>query len=818
MAAFERLVERLGAGRIGQRTGKTTMARCPGPNHRNGDRNPSLSISPRDDGRGVVLCCHAGCATGDILGALNMTTAELFDDYGNGHNGNGHAIKTPAPPADESKHELYDSAKAAAMSVGDGFIRRYGRKALLESHKYYVDGILFGVVVRCDPPKGKKQFMPISRLGDKWVIKAGSKLWPLFRIDELPADGTVYVCEGEKATDAAHELGLAATTSQGGSNRPKGSDWSTLAGRDVVILPDNDKPGDKYADTVAGILTGLFPPAIVRIVELPDRPDGGDIADLIPPFPDDDELAGLLQTVETLTAEATPIAIEPATSEPPTALFPATDDEHDAEHDGPTDNGLVWEPFPLNCLPDELAAFVTNRAESISVDPALVVSPLLASLATVIGNTRSVQMKPGWHEPAILWTMAVADSGGGKSPAYSASLSFLEEIELRLEAGNRELAITAEQQARAYEATLSAWRADAKKMGADDAGPAPTEPESYVPDAIIISDTTVEALAPMLSHNTRGLLLARDELSGWIAGFDRYSGGGGKVSAEVGQWLELHSGKPIRINRVRGGRVFVSDPRLSITGGIQPKILRAAIGNQHTDNGLLQRFLICEPPRQRRRFDTPPIDYGISEAVRRIFNVIYDEKNTGIVPLTPEAERVFREFFHEHARRQSTAAGPVAGAMAKTEATAGRLALLISVARMAAIDGDTTTPISGDDMAAGVTLANWYLNEWMRLHWDATDGGDAEAEQMGRAAEAVNRYLKDHGGDASRKSLYRGVAMLGGPEGADRVISYMVKTGAVETYTRTRGGGAGRPSERIRRATPPAEPAVNATPIDEWLG
>lgn len=34
---------------------------------------------------------------------------------------------------------------------------------------------------------------------------------------------------------------------------------------------------------------------------------------------------------------------------------------------------------------------------------------------------------------------------------------------------------------------------------------------------------TVEAIAPILLHNPRGLLMYRDELAGWIGDMDRYS-------------------------------------------------------------------------------------------------------------------------------------------------------------------------------------------------------------------------------------------------------------------------------------------------------
>jgi hypothetical protein len=45
------------------------MCRCPGPLHKNGDRNPSLSVKDGRDGR-LLLYCFAGCEYLEIRDAL----------------------------------------------------------------------------------------------------------------------------------------------------------------------------------------------------------------------------------------------------------------------------------------------------------------------------------------------------------------------------------------------------------------------------------------------------------------------------------------------------------------------------------------------------------------------------------------------------------------------------------------------------------------------------------------------------------------------------------------------------------------------------
>jgi putative DNA primase/helicase len=68
------------------------------------------------------------------------------------------------------------------------------------------------------------------------------------------AGKTIYHLEGPKDVETARErLGVVATTS--GST----SSWRTefksyYVGADVVVVPDNDGPGHKYAQKVAGDL------------------------------------------------------------------------------------------------------------------------------------------------------------------------------------------------------------------------------------------------------------------------------------------------------------------------------------------------------------------------------------------------------------------------------------------------------------------------------------------------------------------------------------------------------------------------------------
>ncbi|MBX3322573.1 MAG: hypothetical protein KF757_06240 [Phycisphaeraceae bacterium] len=134
---------------------------------------------------------------------------------------------------------------------------------------------------------------------------------PLYKLPALlnadPCD-TIIVVEGEKAADAAAACGWLSTTSAGGAKAAKHSDWSALAGREVVIFPDNDESGENYATIVAklAMAAGARSVRIMRLVERwTQLAKGGDIADILETEGGDAEKVRVM--VDELIAKTPPI-------------------------------------------------------------------------------------------------------------------------------------------------------------------------------------------------------------------------------------------------------------------------------------------------------------------------------------------------------------------------------------------------------------------------------------------------------------------------------------------------------------------------------
>lgn len=106
---------------------------------------------------------------------------------------------------------------------------------------------------------------------------------PLYQLPEVLArkDEPVWVVEGEKCADALIRLGYVATTSAHGSQSPQQTDWTPLRSRTILISPDNDRPGEDYAQAVTVLIRSANPEAAIKVIRLPGLDDGEDIVDWI---------------------------------------------------------------------------------------------------------------------------------------------------------------------------------------------------------------------------------------------------------------------------------------------------------------------------------------------------------------------------------------------------------------------------------------------------------------------------------------------------------------------------------------------------------
>jgi hypothetical protein len=454
----------------------------------------------------------------------------------------------------------------------------------------------------------------------------------------------------------------------------------------------------------------------------------------------------------------------------------------------PTDD-LAYRPFPVGALPEPIGGFVDAGARAIGCDPSYLALPLLTAIGAAVGNTRRLQLKRGWSAPPILWGAIVGESGTAKTPAFRLVMRPVRERQRQAMARHAEAMQQYEADLARYERDMAAWR----RTRADD--DPPDRPEEPVCERYIVSDTTVEALAPILLGNPRGVLLARDELAGWIGSFDRYAKAT-RAGADAANWLSMYNAESIIVDRKTGvpRTIYVPQAAVCVTGGIQPAILRRALAQEHRDSGLAARLLLAYPPRRPKRWTECDIDPSAEAELVRLVDRLYGLRATTgddgeprpvLVRLDGAAKAAWTAYYDAHAVEQADLAGDMAAAWSKLEEYAARLALVLHYVRWAAGDVADETRLDAESMDAGIALAKWFKGEARRVY-AMLDESDTERDQR-RLVDWIER----RGGTVTAREVQTGCRWLRQPGAAEAALEALVRAGRGswrQLSSTTRGG------------------------------
>lgn len=225
------------------------------------DRVASVSLSVGADGR-LLLYCHAGCRTPDLLAAVGLTVADLFDESPLAalpplHNANQPWGLKGQDDGPRSRPVLSEASKPETYDYRD------------------LEGTLLHQVVR----GVGKTFRQRQPDGDGWRWKADGRRVP-YRWPELVGAKTVWIVEGEKDADACWSHGVPATCNRGGAGKWGDAETAALVEVGVgavFVVPDHDVPGRRHAQAVVEQCRSSSLSA--TLVSLPDLPAHGDISD-----------------------------------------------------------------------------------------------------------------------------------------------------------------------------------------------------------------------------------------------------------------------------------------------------------------------------------------------------------------------------------------------------------------------------------------------------------------------------------------------------------------------------------------------------------
>jgi RecA-family ATPase len=240
------------------------LASCPVAGHGrgNGDKNPSLSI--KEDNGKLLFHCHGGCDQHSVFDAVrerNLLPTLQRQEY------SLQLIKGElmTMPTLEQEWEYKDEQ-------GETLFVKRRFKTSTEKGKTYSLG-------------------KVDAAGRRLGSMTGARIVP-YRLPELinarEAGRAIYLVEGEKAADALVSIGAIATTSHAGAGHWPADITQYFANAVVIVVPDCDAPGWKYAKRVVEALLPVAKAVRVLDLNLPDLADdayewvedGGDRAKL----------------------------------------------------------------------------------------------------------------------------------------------------------------------------------------------------------------------------------------------------------------------------------------------------------------------------------------------------------------------------------------------------------------------------------------------------------------------------------------------------------------------------------------------------------
>lgn len=660
------------------------------------ETNPSMQVYVKD---GVQKWhCKACGAGGTVIDAImvldgcdEITAIKRLQKNGFHRETRMTTTKQIAPKLNNWMHRV------APDEMPDMTTKDYG--APVATWRYNSEtGECLGYIARYATPDGGKSYRP-------WTFGAYSenvaavwkpKTWtagrrPLYGLDELAKrpDAKVCIVEGEKAADAARKLlgAMVCITWPGGANGIQSVDWSPLANRDILLIPDADKTGVGYdcMIKVAGILLAIG--CKVRILDTSDQPDAWDLADALAEGWTAQQLGEWAKPrikpydhpkdTDIQTQVVVPQAPPPPVFDEDSSIYDLPevpdDDEHppldpadsmdSMDHIDPIEHASTWHrsynsnqqwTTPLDIfdelkspivrpemLPECIREWMHDTSEIKGVDPSILALSAVVSCAALLHDSIQIQPEinnPSWRESARLWGAIVGGSASGKTPAINAAMSRLKKIQIDLSAHAERL----EDDYKAQEMAFDMQRKNyIKKLSeADPTAVKPVKPPLPEISRLLIQDVTVDKLADLLKSCTRGCIVDKPELAGWFGSMDAYKNGAG--GSDRAAWLTFFDGGPLYVDRIGRGSLFVPNFGGSIIGAIQPDAF-SRIVEKLPEDGLLQRFLIVNARQQVEGNEKPynkAANDRFHEMQQRIFDTLVQHNH---ITLSHEANEVRRE-------------------------------------------------------------------------------------------------------------------------------------------------------------------------------
>jgi putative DNA primase/helicase len=636
-----------------------------------------------------------------------------------------------------------------------------------------------------------------------------------YRLRKILGCDTVYLVEGEKDVQTLESLGIVASCNPGGCGSGhlyfKWAEY--FRSRHIVIIPDNDTPGRKHAATVSQALLSIA--ASVKIVELPGLAAKQDVTDWR-------DRGGTIERLRELVESVNPIdeaSLSAFRMKWKLADDPSAESQVEVADRWPTLSPLESElpplvPFSVELLPSSFRALAADIAERMQVPldyPAVV---MMLCLAGVVNRRALMQPKAndtGWVVVPNLWGGIIAPPGFMKSPVIQAATRPLNNIQTEWRNAHAEALKEYAREKEEFELRRQAWKEQFKAKAKKSQG-APERPEDEPEEPYLrrltVNDATFEALHETMKENPAGVLVIRDEFTGWWSQLDR-AGREGERAFCLQAW---NGDTGHTIDRIGRGTIHVQACCMSMLGGIQPGRLRSylvdALDDGPNNDGLIQRFQLLVWPDTAapwRWVDKAP-DRAAENLVEQVYRnlVQLDEANPPLLRFAPDAQLLFVEWLSELEEqiRGDELHPAVSSHFSKYRSLMPSLALICELADRGSIEGFDGSALVGSENFVSLEhtrqAASWcdYLGSHARRVYSCIVSPQLRAAQE-LASKIKSRKIGSDGTFSCRDVYLKGWSGLSSPEVVKQAADILQAAGWIRELSKRSSRSGGRPSDRF---------------------
>ncbi len=472
------------------------------------------------------------------------------------------------------------------------------------------------------------------------------------------------------------------------------------------------------------------------------------------------------------------------------------------------------ESFSEDLLPHSFRPLVVDVTDRMQVPmdyPAVV---MVLCLAGAVNRRAVIQPKAldtGWLIVPNLWGGIIAPPGYLKSPVIQAATRLLNQIQTEWRQKHEEGLKNYTREKEGYELRHAAWReqykANTKKNKAAPDRPE-DEPDEPTLRRLIVNDATFEALHQTMSDNPAGILVIRDELTGWWSQLDR-TGREGERAFCLQAW---NGDTGHTIDRIGRGTIHVEACCMSMLGGIQPGRLRSylvdALEDGPSNDGLIQRFQLLVWPDTAPDwcYVDRPTDPKCEETAARVFRnlVELDPKNPARFRFASDAQELFVEWLEklESKIRRGELHPALISHLSKYRSLMPSLAVLFELADSAGgFEGSVGSTMGKSQNFVSLEhtqqAAAWceYLESHARRVYSCVVKPQLRAAQE-LAGKLKSRKVGTDGLFSCRDIYLKGWSGLDSPEAVKQAAEVLQDAGWVREVFSEPGCLGGRPSNR----------------------